>query len=129
MKKLRNSPPVKILVYALFFISCTLGLLLGYVLIHMSNAGVFHADSTEEQKERVISQYENELLHYGLSSAETFVNDVAGGADISENLMSYDTNDDGVVDGEDVAQLIRRGNFNEKYVGVQIVYSRGVRIL
>lgn len=113
MKKLRNSPPVKILVYALFFISCTLGLLLGYVLIHMSNAGVFHADSIEEQKERVISQYEDELLYYGLSSAETFVNDVAGGADISENLMSYDTNDDGVVDGEDVAQLIRRGNFNE----------------
>lgn len=113
MKKLRNSPPVKILVYALFFISCTLGLLLGYVLIHMSNAGVFHADSIEEQKERVISQYEDELLYYGLSSAETFVNDVAGGADISENLMSYDTNDDGVVDGEDVAQLIRWGNFNE----------------
>lgn len=113
MKKLRNSPPVKILVYALFFISCTLGLLLGYVLIHMSNAGVFHADSIEEQKERVISQYEVELLYYGLSSAETFVNDVAGGADISENLMSYDTNDDGVVDGEDVAQLIRWGNFNE----------------
>lgn len=113
MKKLRNSPSVKILVYALFFISCTLGLLLGYVLIHMSNAGVFHADGTEEQKARVISQYEDELLYYGLSSAETFVNDVAGGADISENLMSYDTNDDGVVDGEDVAQLIRQGNFNE----------------
>lgn len=78
----------------------------------MSNAGVFHADGTEEQKARVISQYEDELLYYVFLS-ETFVNDVAGGADISENLMSYDTNDDGVVDGEDVAQLIRQGNFNE----------------
>ena len=48
MNKLKNNNPFKLLIYTLFFITCSVGFILGYVLLDMYEAGIFQGRSESE---------------------------------------------------------------------------------
>ena len=62
MNKLKNNNPFKLLIYTLFFITCSVGFILGYVLLDMYEAGIFQGRSESELRAELEADYQSEML-------------------------------------------------------------------
>lgn len=126
MNKLKNNNPFKLLIYTLFFITCSLGFILGYVLIDMYEAGIFRGRSESELQAELEADYQSEMLTTCMNRGVEYIRNTL---DISysddewgdyeydpDALQKKDMNHDNVVDASDFLMLLsEKENAFDKY--------------
>ena len=126
MNKLKNNNPFKLLIYTLFFITCSVGFILGYVLLDMYEAGIFQGRSESELRAELEADYQSEMLTNCMNRGAEYVRNTL---DISysddewgdyeydpDALQKKDMNHDNVVDASDFLMLLsEKENAFNKY--------------
>ena len=126
MNKLKNNNPFKLLIYTLFFITCSVGFILGYVLLDMYEAGIFQGRSESELRAELEADYQSEMLTNCMNRGVEYVRNTL---DISysddewgdyeydpDALQKKDMNHDNVVDASDFLMLLsEKENAFDKY--------------
>lgn len=126
MNKLKNNNPFKLLIYTLFFITCSVGFILGYVLLDMYEAGIFQGRSESELRAELEADYQSEMLTNCMNRGAEYVRNTL---DISysddewgdyeydpDALQKKDMNHDNVVDASDFMMLLsEKENAFDKY--------------
>lgn len=116
MNKLKNNNPFKLLIYTLFFITCSVGFILGYVLLDMYEAGIFQGRSESELRAELEADYQSEMLTNCMNRGVEYIRNTL---DISysddewgdyeydpDALQKKDMNHDNVVDASDFLMLL-----------------------
>ncbi len=126
MNKLKNNNPFKLLIYTLFFITCSVGFILGYVLLDMYEAGIFQGRSESELRAELEADYQSEMLTNCMNRGVEYIRNTL---DISysddewgdyeydpDALQKKDMNHDNVVDASDFLMLLsEKENAFDKY--------------
>lgn len=126
MNKLKNNNPFKLLIYTLFFITCSVGFILGYVLLDMYEAGIFQGISESELQAELEADYQSEMLTNCMNRGAEYIRNTL---DISysddewgdyeydpDALQKKDMNHDNVVDASDFLMLLsEKENAFNKY--------------
>ena len=126
MNKLKNNNPFKLLIYTLFFITCSVGFILGYVLLDMYEAGIFQGRSESELRAELEADYQSEMLTNCVNRGAEYIRNTL---DISysddewgdyeydpDALQKKDMNHDNVVDASDFLMLLsEKENAFDKY--------------
>ena len=126
MNKLKNNNPFKLLIYTLFFITCSVGFILGYVLLDMYEAGIFQGRSESELRAELEADYQSEMLTTCVNRGAEYIRNTL---DISysddewgdyeydpDALQKKDMNHDNVVDASDFLMLLsEKENAFDKY--------------
>ena len=126
MNKLKNNNPFKLLIYTLFFITCSVGFILGYVLLDMYEAGIFQGRSESELRAELEADYQSEMLTACVNRGAEYIRNTL---DISysddewgdyeydpDALQKKDMNHDNVVDASDFLMLLsEKENAFDKY--------------
>ena len=126
MNKLKNNNPFKFLIYTLFFITCSIGFILGFVLLDMYEAGIFQGRSESELREEMEWNYQSEMLDTCMQRGVEYVGNTL---DISysdnewgdyeydpDALQEKDMNHDNVIDASDFLMLLsKKENAFDKY--------------
>lgn len=126
MNKLKNNNPFKLLIYTLFFITCSVGFILGYVLLDMYEAGIFQGRSESELRAELEADYQSEMLTTCVNRGAEYIRNTL---DISysddewgdyeydpDALQKKDMNHDNVVDASDFLMLLsEKKNAFDKY--------------
>ncbi len=126
MNKLKNNNPFKLLIYTLFFITCSVGFILGYVLLDMYEAGIFQGRSESELQAELEADYQSEMLTNCVNRGAEYIRntlDISYGDDEwgdyeydPDALQKKDMNHDNVVDASDFLMLLsEKENAFDKY--------------
>ena len=126
MKKLKNNNPFKFLIYTLFFITCSIGFILGFVLLDMYEAGIFQGRSESELRAEMEWNYQSEMLDTCMQRGVEYVRntlDISCSDDEWEDyeydpaaLQKKDMNHDNVIDASDFLMLLsEKENAFDKY--------------
>ena len=126
MNKLKSNNPFKLLIYTLFFITCSVGFILGYVLLDMYEAGIFQGRSESELRAELEADYQSEMLTNCMNRGVEYIRntlDISYGDDEwgdyeydPDALQKKDMNHDNVVDASDFLMLLsEKENAFDKY--------------
>ena len=106
MNKLKNNNPFKLLIYTLFFITCSVGFILGYVLLDMYEAGIFQGRSESELQAELEADYQSEML----------TNCMNRGAEYIRNTLDISYSDDEWGDYEYDPDALQKKDMNHDNV-------------